>query len=87
MYEHAPINPRAPIKTSAGLKFPPLARNPITIGTTIDARFPMKLNTPPVNPIKCFGESKETKIQEINAIPAPKNAAAIKKMTRVVSSV
>lgn len=69
-----------PIKISAGLKFPPLTNKPITSGTTMDARLPIKLKTPPVNPIKCFGARVETKTQVIVAKPFPKKASAIKKM-------
>ena len=87
IYEHAPTIPNAPINTRAGLKFPPLAKYPITIGTTIDAKLPMKLKTPPVNPIKCLGDNIETKTQEIKAIPAPKKASDMKKITMAVSSV
>ena len=87
IYEHAPTIPNAPMNTRAGLKFPPLARYPITIGTTIDAKLPMKLKTPPVNPIKCLGDNIETKTQEINAIPAPKKANDMNEITRDVSSV
>ncbi len=62
------------MNTSAGLKFPPLARYPMTIGTTMDAKLPVKLKMPPVNPIKCLGDNSETNTQEINAMPAPKKA-------------
>ena len=77
--------PSVPTKTSAGLKFPPLARTPITIGTIIDARLPIKLKMPPVRPIKCLGDKSETNTQEIQAIPTPKNESDIKEIMSAVS--
>ena len=67
------------MKTRAGLKSPSRVRYPIAMGTTMDAKLPIKLKTPPVRPIRCLGDKSETKTQEINAIPAPKKASDIKK--------
>ena len=85
MYEQAPTIPNAPTNTSAGLKFPPLARYPMTIGTTMDARLPAKLKIPPVNPIRCLGDNSDTNTQEINAMPAPKKARDMNEIMRAVS--
>ena len=70
----------APIKNNAGLKSPFLTRKPITNGTETEDKFPMKLNPPPVNPMRFFGASNETNTHVIDAMPFPKNAIAINKM-------
>ena len=49
-------------------------------GTETEDKLPMKLNAPPVTPIKCFGANNETNTQVIEAIPFPKKAIAINKM-------
>ena len=69
-----------PIKIRANVKLPSRAKKPMTIGTTIDANPPIKLNTPPVNPIRCLGARVETKTQVIDAKPFPKKAMVIKKI-------
>lgn len=75
-----------PTKISAGAKLPPLTKNPITRGTTTEERLPMKLNTPPVRPIKGLGAKAETKIHEMAAKPFPKKAMVIKRMISAVLS-
>ena len=75
-----------PIKTRAGLKFPPLARNPMTIGTTIEAKLPAKLKIPPVKPIKCFGDNNDTNTQEIRPMPIPKKESDMNKIMSAVLS-
>ena len=72
------------MNTSAGAKFPPLAKKPITIGTMIEAKPPIKLKTPPVKPTKCLGASVETNTHVIEARPFPKNAIAINMIMRDV---
>ena len=56
-----------PMKMRAGVKLRCRAKKPITPGTIIDARPPIKLKAPPVNPIKCTGASVETKTHVIEA--------------------
>lgn len=49
MYESAPKRANAAMNTSAGAKLPPFAKKPITIGTIIEARPPIKLKLHPLN--------------------------------------
>ncbi len=49
-------------------------------GTETEDKFPMKLNAPPVTPIKFFGANNETNTQVIEAMPFPKKAIAINKI-------
>ena len=58
----------APIKISAGSKFPFLTIKPIMNGTETEDKFPMKLNAPPVTPINFFGANNETNTQVIEAL-------------------
>lgn len=71
----------APIKYSAGLKSPSFTKIPITTGTITADSPPIKLNTPPTNPIKCLGAINETNTHVIDAKPLPKKASVINKMT------
>lgn len=75
------------IKNKAGLKSPSLTKNPIAVGTTIAESPPIKLNTPPTKPIKCFGAIKDTKTQFMDANPLPKNAMAKNRIIKNVLSV
>src|SRR5258708_40231096 len=59
---------------NADSKCPSLTSTPITIGTAMADRLPMKLNIPPVRRIRLFGASAETNAQVIDAMPFPKNA-------------
>ena len=71
------------MNTSAGAKLPPFARKPITIGTTIDAILPIKLNTPPVSPTISFEANVGTNTQVMEASPFPKKAKVINKIIRL----
>lgn len=78
--EKKPNMVKDPMKYRAGLKSPSLTRTPITIGTITPDSPPIKLNTPPTNPIKFFGAREETNTQVMEASPLPKNASVRNKI-------
>src|ERR1017187_3565628 len=50
------------------------------MGTVMPERFPNRLNTPLVNPMRCFGAMADTNDQLMEAMPFPKKAVAMKTM-------